>query len=88
MNLRNPHLLVEIIRDDRARDADRARGFFKVGFQVPDVRLVADAVFRATGVRPRVSEFPEFDIRIIQLRDPDGNVIQLASPLPDANLGW
>lgn len=81
VNLRNSKLFVELIRDDRAREADRAKGFFKVGFQVPDVREVADAVERATGERPRVLEFPEIGVRTIQIRDPDRNTIQLASPL-------
>ena len=81
VNLKNPSLFVELIRDDRAQEADRANGFFKVGFQVEDVRDVADAVARATGERPRVLEFPEFGVRIIQIHDPDGNTIQLASTL-------
>lgn len=85
VNLRNQHLFVEIIRDDRAREVDRARGLFKVGFRVPDVRVVADAVARATGERPRVSEFQRYGVRVIQLRDPDGNRIQLASSLGEAN---
>lgn len=80
-NLRNEQLLVEIIRDDRAQEVDRARGFRKVGFQVPDVEVVADRVAAATGERPRVLEFARFGLRIIQIRDPDGNIIQLASPL-------
>ena len=81
VNLRNEELLVEIIRDDRATSVARARGFFKIGFQVADVSRVADRVARATGERPRVLEIPPHGIRIIQLRDPDGNVIQLSSPL-------
>lgn len=80
-NLRNERLLVEIIRDDRAQQIDRARGFFKVGFQVPDVEVVADRVARATGERPRILDFARFGLRIIQIRDPDGNVIQLSSRL-------
>lgn len=81
MNLKNQNLFVELIRDDRVQDVDRARGFFKVGFQVPDVGSVADVVDGATGRRPRILEFEEFGVRIIQLHDPDGNTIQLASPL-------
>lgn len=81
MNLKNQSLFVELIRDDRAQDVDRARGFFKVGFQVQDVGSVADVVARATGERPRVLEFAEFGVRIIQIHDPDGNTIQLTSPL-------
>ncbi|MFW6201914.1 MAG: VOC family protein [Gemmatimonadota bacterium] len=80
-NLGSDHLIVELIRDDRARPVDRARGFRKVGFQVPDIEAVADRVARATGERPRVRDFPRFGLRIIQIRDPDGNIIQLSSPL-------
>ncbi len=80
-NLRNEQLFVEIIRDDRAQEVDRARGFRKVGFYVPDVEEVADRVARATGERPRVIDFEPFGQRIVQIRDPDGNIIQLFSPL-------
>lgn len=79
MNLGNDRLTVELIRDDRAIAVDRAIGFFKVGFQVPDVRLIASRF--AESRRPRVLEFARFGIRIIQLHDPDGNTIQLSSPL-------
>lgn len=81
VNLGNDRLFVEIIRDDRAAAVERARGFFKVGFQVPEVERVADRVAEATGERPRVLSFRRFGVRIIQLRDPDGNIIQLSSPL-------
>lgn len=79
MNLGNDRLLVEIIRDDRAKKAERPLGLFKVGFQVPDVRVIANRI--AEEQRPRVLEFPRFGIRIIQLHDPDSNTIQLSSPL-------
>lgn len=82
VNLSSSVLFVELIRDDRAKPVERARGFRKVGFGVSDVRTVADRVEAATGVRPRVSEFPRHGVRLIQLRDPEGNVVQLASPLP------
>ena len=81
VNLSNKRLLVEIIRDDRSRDIDRALGFFKVGFGVPDVELVADRVAQATKERPRVVDDAAHGVRIVQLRDPDGNIIQLSSPL-------
>lgn len=82
-NLMNDFLHVEIIRDDRARVVERARGFFKVGFRVPDVEQVADRIGTATGERPRVLRFEEHGVRIIQFRDPDGNTIQLSSALAD-----
>lgn len=80
-NLGNGQLHVEIVRDDRAREVERPRGFFKVGFEVPDVEVVADRVATATGQRPEVLDFERFGVRIIQLRDPDDNIIQLSSPL-------
>lgn len=80
-NLRSDRLVVEIVHDDRAQAVDFARGFGKVGFFVPDVEAVADRVARATGERPRVLDFEEFSVRIVQIRDPDGNIIQLFSRL-------
>lgn len=67
--------------DARATASDRSLGFFKVGFAVPDVDLVANRVESTTGERPRVVEGAAHGIRILQLRDPDGNRIQFASPL-------
>ena len=42
---------------------------------------VAERVEKATGERPRVVDFEPLAQRILQLRDPEGNVIQLFSPL-------
>lgn len=78
-NVGNEKLLIEIIRDSRAQRVDRAMGFRKVGFYVPNLEGVADRIERATGERPRIVELEALDQRILQLRDPDGNVIQLLS---------
>ncbi len=83
VNLRNDHLFVEVIWDRRDADTKRSRGFSKVGFRVPDVDEVAGRVEEATGERPRVLDFPRHRIRILQLLDPDGNKIQLSSPLAE-----
>jgi hypothetical protein len=40
---------------------------------VPDVDAVADRVEAATGECPRVLEFPETGLRIVQIRDSDGS---------------
>lgn len=80
-NLNSELLFIEIIKDKAAKEIDLALGFCKMGFQVPDVKTVADRVAKETGEAPRVLEFPEYGIRIIQLRDPDGNIIQLSSLL-------
>ena len=71
-----------MIRDNRAGAANRPRGFVKVGFRVPDVGAVADRVEAALGERPRVVEFEAHGVRILQLSDPEGNKIQLTSPMP------
>lgn len=81
VNLSSVSLFVELIRDDRAEPVERARGFRKVGFGVSDVGTIADRVEAATGDRPRIVEFPQHGVRLIQLRDPEGNVVQLASSL-------
>ncbi|HUE87879.1 MAG TPA: VOC family protein [Vicinamibacterales bacterium] len=83
VNLTSDHLFVEVIRDNRATQADRPRGLFKVGFHVPDVEVVADAVGRDTGERPRVLDFARHGVRVVQIRDPDGNMIQLFSRLKE-----
>ncbi len=82
VNLANEHLAVEIVRDNRAQDAGRPLGLFKVGSAVPDVRHIADRVEKATGERPNVVSFEPYGIYILQLSDPEGNVLQLSSPLP------
>jgi ketosteroid isomerase-like protein/catechol 2,3-dioxygenase-like lactoylglutathione lyase family enzyme len=81
VNLSNDALSVELIRDDRDSSAERPRGFAKVGFQVSDVESIADRVAHTTGKRPRVVDFPPHGIRILQIRDPDGNTLQFSSPL-------
>lgn len=80
VNLRSDELFVEIIRDDRAVGVDRAHGIRKVGFGVSDIDAVADRVELATGSRPRVITFEQHDVRILQLRDPEGNTVQLLAP--------
>jgi catechol 2,3-dioxygenase-like lactoylglutathione lyase family enzyme len=80
-NLQNDQIFVEIIRDDRAQVAEDAMGLAKVGFRVSDVELVADRIERDTGERPRVLDFERHGVRILQVLDPDGNIIQLSSQL-------
>ena len=81
INLRGPALSVEIIRDNREPPSSRGRGVAKVGFAVNDVAATAAAIGRSTGSMPRVLDFPQHGIRILQVKDPDGNIIQLSSPL-------
>jgi catechol 2,3-dioxygenase-like lactoylglutathione lyase family enzyme len=82
VNLISDDLFVEIIRDDTAVPVSKARGFAKVGFYVPSVESVADVVAQDTGQRPRVIDFARHSVRILQIRDPDGNLIQLLSRHP------
>ncbi|MCP3981786.1 MAG: hypothetical protein GY716_20990 [bacterium] len=83
-NLRSAGVQIELILDRRsvaAEDGARHHGLVKVGVSVADVAAVADRVEAATGERPRVLDFAAHGIRLIQLKDPDGNTIQLHSPL-------
>lgn len=80
-NLANDQLAVEVIFDRRAQPADRAHGFFKVGFRVPDVEAVADRAEAAIGERPQIVDFDRHGVRILQLRDPEDNIVQLTSAL-------
>lgn len=85
-NLGSDALSIELIFDRRSQersDGARHNGLAKVGVSVPDVRPVADRVEADTGERPRVVEFEPHGIRLIQLHDPEGNVIQLHSPLSE-----
>jgi predicted enzyme related to lactoylglutathione lyase len=84
VNLKSDSLFVEIIWDKRGGDGGRVRGIAKVGFQVPDVERVADRVEKALGTRPRILDFQKHGIRILQLKDPDGNTVQLSSPLSES----
>ncbi|ANM29826.1 hypothetical protein ABI59_09905 [Acidobacteria bacterium Mor1] len=83
-NLANDALFVEIIWDRRDSAAESARGIVKVGFSVPDVEAVADRVAAAGEKRPRVLTFKRHNVRLVQLRDPDGNILQLTTPIGTA----
>lgn len=81
VNLASDRLFVEVIWDSRDSTVRGARGFAKVGFGVEDVDAIADRIEKATGTRPRVIEAAAQGVRILQLNDPDGNIIQISSPL-------
>jgi len=82
-NLGNEQLLVEVIYDSRAQAVERAIGFRKVGFYVADVEAVAKRIAEETGEQPRIVDFEEMSQRILQLRDPEGNTVQLFSVLEE-----
>lgn len=80
-NLVSSSLQIELIYDERAVEVERGLGFVKVGFSVPDVDQIANRIQQFGNDRPRIVEFAELNQRILQIRDPDGNVIQLTSPI-------
>lgn len=81
VNLVNTQLFVELIRDNRSQVVERATGFAKVGFQVKDVKDVANRIFEISGNRPKIINWKKFNMSILQLNDPDGNIIQLTSKI-------
>lgn len=84
--LSNDYFFVELTFDARSSSRgawNEFRGITKVGFPVPDVRAIADRVEADTGDRPDVLELEPRAIRLIELHDPEGNIIQLHSPLDD-----
>ena len=82
VNLHRESLFVEVIYSTKDAPKSRVKGIAKVGFRVPDVNAVADRVEQATGERPRVLDFSRHGVRLLQLHDPEDNIIQLTSPLP------
>lgn len=84
VNLSSKSLFVELIWDSRRGKQKNERGFFKVGFSVADVSVIAERVGAASGAKPRIIDDEKHNIRIVQLRDPDENVLQFASPLAKA----
>ena len=72
----NDRFYVELLQLSDAVDVERAMTFFKIGFEVPDLESLADRVESETGERPRVLTFETQGMRIIQIRDPDGNILQ------------
>jgi|GEM_PF-947411 len=81
VNLMNERLAVELIFDARSSSKGLTQGFFKVGFHVPNVGEIADRIERKTSSRPGIVNDEKRGIRILQLKDPDNNTIQLQSPL-------
>ena len=82
VNLTRDGLAVELIQDRRDRAAEgRVRGLSKVGFEVQDLEPIADRVAASGEERPRILDFDKHSLRLLQVRDPDGNVVQLFSPM-------
>ncbi|GAB5519865.1 MAG: hypothetical protein RhofKO_21160 [Rhodothermales bacterium] len=81
INMTSERLFVELIWLADAPNVNRDRGFHKVGFWVPDVDVIADRVEAATSERPRALDFPDHELRLIQIKDPDGNTLQISESL-------
>ncbi|MBO6575615.1 MAG: DUF4440 domain-containing protein [Rhodothermales bacterium] len=80
-NLISPGARIELIMDQRMADAgERARGFFKLGVSTGDLDGMADRVEASTGERPRVLSIGS--ARFLQLRDPEGNRVQIFESSP------
>lgn len=82
-NYLNDFIHVELVHlPDYSRN-ERPFGLFKVGAYVPDVEVIADRIGRSTGERPRVVEFETMNQKLVQIRDPEGTLIQFMSPLKE-----
>lgn len=82
VNLVSERVWVELIFDARDQAVANARGFVKFGFLVADVDAVADRVVAMGAPRPQIGESSQHQVRLLQLRDPDGHIVQFMSPLP------
>ncbi len=77
VNLQKPGLFVELLELDGAGDrANRAQGFFKAGFLTEDldafIASLPDSVSKPSVIEDSVNK-----LRLVQLKDPDGNTIQV-----------
>jgi len=78
VNLSRDGLFVELLELEGAlaRPDGRLRGPFKVGFMVADLGAFLSAL-PTDFERPEVIKDPKNGLRMVQLRDPDGNVVQV-----------
>lgn len=78
VNLRGPGLFVELLElvDATPRPEGIVHGPFKVGMLVEDLDRYIDRL-PASMPRPEVVEDTANGLRLVQLHDPDGNVVQV-----------
>lgn len=78
VNLQGPGLHVELLElaDAASRPAGFVHGPFKVGMLVDDLEGFVDGL-PASLPRPQIIEDAQNGLALIQLRDPDGNVVQV-----------
>lgn len=82
VNLTRDELFVELVQSRRDVPKEtRTQGFFKVGFEVPSLKPIADRIEASGEPRPRILDFERHGIRLMQIKDPDGNTVQLLAPL-------
>ncbi|MDX1556011.1 MAG: VOC family protein, partial [Xanthomonadales bacterium] len=83
INLSRDGLFVELVqlRDAQARPEGRLEGPFKVGFLVADLDAFL-AALPADRERPEVVEDQRNGLKMVQLRDPDGTVVQVMARQP------
>ncbi|MFT4515012.1 MAG: catechol 2,3-dioxygenase-like lactoylglutathione lyase family enzyme [Planctomycetota bacterium] len=74
-NLSNDGFFVELIRDNRDVVVERAKGIRKVGFEVADLQAIVSKLETRLGSALEVLKFAQCHQRLIQVRDPDGNII-------------
>jgi len=84
VNLARPGLFVELLELDAATDRPEGRieGPFKVGFLVADVEAFA-ASLPETESAPRILHDERNKLLMLQLRDPDGYIVQVMQVLED-----
>ena len=62
----------------------QVRGYFKLGFRVADIdRLVDDLRQQGVVLFGEIFDDERFGARMVLIKDPDGNLIQLFEPKPD-----
>lgn len=77
VNLRKPGLFVELLELDGVSERpDRAKGFFKAGFLTDDLDAFI-ASLPEHSPAPQIIADTANGLRLIQLKDPDGNTIQI-----------
>ncbi|NND71879.1 MAG: VOC family protein [Rhodothermales bacterium] len=80
INMSSDHVWIELIRDRRSSPpARRSLGFFKIGQMVPSVEMIATRYANAFGEKPHIIDDVRHGLQILQLRDPDDNILQFMS---------
>lgn len=76
--LAGPGLFVELLQltEAASRPEGYTQGLFKTGFQVPDIKAFVEALPESVVV-PDIIEDERNAVSFLQLRDPDGNIVQV-----------